>query len=97
MSHHPRAVFTRKADADSGPVISPQAKERIEAAIASVETQGGKIFLDGRGCTVAEYPDGNFVGPTIVEVTTDMDAYKWVLLSLLPTRLMIGMRSLDLS
>jgi len=35
-------------------------------------------LLDGRGCTVAEYPEGNFVGPTIVEVTTDMDAYKWV-------------------
>lgn len=35
-------------------------------------------MLDGRGCTVAEYPEGNFVGPTIVEVTTDMDAYKWV-------------------
>lgn len=43
-----------------------------------METQGGKILLDGRGCSVAEYPDGNFVGPTIVEVTTDMDAYKYV-------------------
>jgi malonate-semialdehyde dehydrogenase (acetylating)/methylmalonate-semialdehyde dehydrogenase len=86
-----------RADVDSGPVISPQAKERIEAAIASVETQGGKILLDGRGCTVAEYPDGNFVGPTIVEVTTDMDAYKWVLTSFWSTRLMIGMRFLDLS
>ena len=85
------------ADVDSGPVISPQAKERIEAAIASVETQGGKILLDGRGCTVAEYPDGNFVGPTIVEVTTDMDAYKWDRTSLLSTRLMIGMKSSDLS
>ena len=62
----------------SGPVISPQAKERIEAAIASVEKQGGKILLDGRGRTVEEYPEGNFVGPTMVEVTTDMDAYKYV-------------------
>jgi malonate-semialdehyde dehydrogenase (acetylating)/methylmalonate-semialdehyde dehydrogenase len=85
------------ADIESGPVISPQAKERIEAAIASVETQGGKILLDGRGCSVAEYPDGNFVGPTIVEVTTDMDAYKWVLHSLLCIRLMTGMKSLDRS
>jgi acyl-CoA reductase-like NAD-dependent aldehyde dehydrogenase len=93
----PTDFITRKADVDSGPVISPQAKERIEAAIASVETQGGKILLDGRGCTVAEYPDGNFVGPTIVEVTTDMDAYKWVSISLLCVRLMTGMRSLDLS
>jgi malonate-semialdehyde dehydrogenase (acetylating)/methylmalonate-semialdehyde dehydrogenase len=93
----PHQVIAREADVHSGPVISPQAKERIEAAIASVETQGGKILLDGRGCSVAEYPDGNFVGPTIVEVTTDMDAYKWVSISLLCVRLMTGMRSLDLS
>jgi acyl-CoA reductase-like NAD-dependent aldehyde dehydrogenase len=93
----PTELTAREVDIDSGPVISPQAKERIEAAIASVETQGGKILLDGRGCTVAEYPEGNFVGPTIVEVTTDMDAYKWVLISLLCVRLMTGMRSLDLS
>lgn len=69
-------VYEVQPDIDSGPVISPQAKERIEAVIGSVESQGGKILLDGRGCKVAEYPDGNFVGPTIVEVTTDMDAYK---------------------
>jgi malonate-semialdehyde dehydrogenase (acetylating)/methylmalonate-semialdehyde dehydrogenase len=93
----PTDFIARGADIDSGPVISPQAKERIEAAIASVETQGGKILLDGRGCSVAEYPEGNFVGPTIVEVTTDMDAYKWALISLLSMKLMIGMKSLDRS
>ena len=93
----PTDLTAYEADVNSGPVISPQAKERIEAAIASVETQGGKILLDGRGCSVAEYPDGNFVGPTIVEVTTDMDAYKWVLNSLLCVKLMTGMKSLDRS
>lgn len=93
----PNDVTACGADIESGPVISPQAKERIEAAIASVETQGGKILLDGRGCSVAEYPDGNFVGPTIVEVTTDMDAYKWVSISLWSMKLMTGMKSLDLS
>jgi len=95
-SSSPTDLAARKADVESGPVISPQAKERIEAAIASVETQGGKILLDGRGCTVAEYPDGSFVGPTIVEVTTDMDAYKYVH-PVCWWRLMIGMKSLDLS
>jgi len=93
---YPIDVTAREADVESGPVISPQAKERIEAAIASVETQGGKILLDGRGCTVAEYPDGNFVGPTIVEVTTDMDAYKYVH-PVCCWKLMTGMKSLDLS
>lgn len=62
--------------ADLGPVISPQAKERIENYIASVQSEGGIIHLDGRGTVVPEYPDGNFVGPTVVECTTDMSAYK---------------------
>lgn len=61
---------------DLGPVISHQAKERIEGFIASVGKEGGKILLDGRGFSVPDYPDGNFVGPSIVEVTTDMAAYK---------------------
>lgn len=62
--------------ADLGPVISPQARERIESLIGSVEKEGGKILLDGRGHVVPEYPNGNFVGPTIVEVDTNMSAYK---------------------
>ncbi|WWD03745.1 methylmalonate-semialdehyde dehydrogenase (acylating) [Kwoniella europaea PYCC6329] len=61
---------------DLGPVISPQAKAKIEQYIASVEKEGGKILLDGRGLTVPEYPNGNFVGPTVVEATVDMTAYK---------------------
>ncbi|OWT40058.1 methylmalonate-semialdehyde dehydrogenase (acylating) [Cryptococcus neoformans var. grubii Br795] len=62
--------------ADLGPVISPQARERIEQLIESCEKQGGRIVLDGRGATVKEYPNGNWVGPTILEATTDMDCYK---------------------
>ena len=60
----------------SGPVISAQAKTRIEGFIESVEKEGGKILLDGRGHQVAEYPQGNFVAPTVVEVKTDMSAYQ---------------------
>ena len=57
-------------------MISPQAKERVEGYIASVEMEGGKVLLDGRGCTVSDYLEGNFVGPSMVEVTTDMKAYQ---------------------
>lgn len=63
---------------NSGPVISPAAKERIEGLIESCKTQGGKILLDGRNPKVEGYPDGNWVGPTILEATTDMDCYKCV-------------------
>lgn len=60
----------------SGPLISPAAKERVETLIQSCADQGGKIALDGRGVKVDGYPKGNFVGPTILEATTDMDCYQ---------------------
>jgi malonate-semialdehyde dehydrogenase (acetylating)/methylmalonate-semialdehyde dehydrogenase len=64
-------------DAELGPVISPQAKEKIEGLIASAEKEGATIVLDGRGCKPEKYPNGNFVGPTIItNVTKDMTCYK---------------------
>ena len=63
-------------DMDLGPVISPAAKERIEGLIASCEKEGGKILLDGRGAKVDGYPNGNWVGPTVLECTPDMTCYK---------------------
>ncbi|KAI0639817.1 methylmalonate-semialdehyde dehydrogenase [Trametes polyzona] len=62
--------------ADLGPVISPAAKQRITSLIASAEEEGGIIALDGRGYQVPEYPDGNWVGPTVIEATTTMRCYR---------------------
>ncbi|KAI0478705.1 methylmalonate semialdehyde dehydrogenase [Xylariaceae sp. FL0804] len=63
--------------ADLGPVISPQSKDRIEALIASAEEEGATILLDGRGFKPEKYPDGNWVGPTLItDVTADMKCYK---------------------
>ncbi|KAL7798539.1 Aldehyde/histidinol dehydrogenase [Trichoderma ceciliae] len=63
--------------ADLGPVISPQSKERIEGLIASAEKEGATILLDGRGIKPSKYPNGNFIGPTIISnVTPDMTCYK---------------------
>ncbi|KAN0066062.1 hypothetical protein ACQY0O_000155 [Thecaphora frezii] len=61
--------------ADLGPLISPQARERVISMTGSVEQEGGKILLDGRSFKCAEYPDGNFVGPSIVEAGPGMTAY----------------------
>lgn len=47
--------------ADLGPVISPQAKKRIEDLIQSAEDEGATIILDGRGFKLDKYPNGNFV------------------------------------
>ncbi|KAK5990648.1 Methylmalonate-semialdehyde/malonate-semialdehyde dehydrogenase [Cladobotryum mycophilum] len=63
--------------ADLGPVISPQSKERIEGLIASAEQEGATVLLDGRGFKPAKYPNGNFIGPTIItNVTPEMKCYK---------------------
>lgn len=51
--------------ADLGPVISPQAKERIESLIASAEKEGATIVLDGRGQKPEKYPNGNWVSTLI--------------------------------
>jgi malonate-semialdehyde dehydrogenase (acetylating)/methylmalonate-semialdehyde dehydrogenase len=52
--------------ADLGPVISKQSKERIESLIASAEEEGATILLDGRGYKPSKYPNGNWIGPTII-------------------------------
>ncbi|KAK4058383.1 hypothetical protein OIO90_000541 [Microbotryomycetes sp. JL221] len=62
-------------ETEVGPLITPQAKERVERLIASCEKQGGKIALDGRGVKVPGYEKGNFVGPTILLADTSMDCY----------------------
>lgn len=51
--------------ADLGPLITPQAKERVEKLIQSGVDEGATLALDGRGYKPAKYPDGNFVGPTV--------------------------------
>jgi len=62
---------------DLGPVISPQAKHKIEALIESGKKQGAKVVLDGRGLQIPGYPKGNFVGPTILaDVQPNMEVYK---------------------
>lgn len=64
-------------DTDVGPLITAESKERVERLIASAAEEGGEVLLDGRGVTVEGYPNGNFVGPTIIDnVTPDMTCYK---------------------
>ncbi|PWA54466.1 aldehyde dehydrogenase 6B2 [Artemisia annua] len=64
-------------DADLGPVISKQAKDRVCRLIQSGVENGAKLLLDGRDIVVPGYEQGNFVGPTILSgVTEDMECYK---------------------
>ena len=59
------------------PVVTPQAKVRIERLITAGVEAGASIPLDGRAYKVDGYPNGNWVGPTILAgVTTDMECYR---------------------
>lgn len=53
-----------------GPLISPQAKQRVELLIQSGVEEGAKVLLDGRNVKVTGYENGNFVGPTILSNVT---------------------------
>ena len=56
-----------------GPVISREAKERIERYISEAEAAGAKVILDGRNATVPGHENGFYVGPTILDgVRPDM-------------------------
>jgi malonate-semialdehyde dehydrogenase (acetylating) / methylmalonate-semialdehyde dehydrogenase len=51
--------------ADLGPVISQQAKKRIEGFIEQGVKEGAKLELDGRNPKIPNYEKGNFIAPTI--------------------------------
>lgn len=60
-----------------GPVISKEAKVRIEKYIDEAEKQGAKILVDGRNTVVKGKEDGFYVGPTVIDfVTPDMSVAK---------------------
>lgn len=79
--------------ADLGPLISPQARDRVRSLTGSVEQEGGKILLDGRDYVCPEYPNGNFVGPSIVEAGPGMKAYDQEIFG--PTLVVIKADTLD--
>ncbi|HXI11531.1 MAG TPA: CoA-acylating methylmalonate-semialdehyde dehydrogenase [Thermoanaerobaculia bacterium] len=50
-----------------GPVISREAKQRIEQYITEAEEGGAKILVDGRNAVVKGGEEGYFVGPTLID------------------------------
>ncbi len=79
VSERARAVKVgsgRDAESDMGPVVTPEARDRIVGLIGSGEEQGASLSVDGRGLSVAGHEGGFFVGPTVVDrVTPEMDVY----------------------
>ncbi|MEA2133736.1 MAG: malonate-semialdehyde dehydrogenase (acetylating) / methylmalonate-semialdehyde dehydrogenase, partial [Solirubrobacteraceae bacterium] len=62
-------------ESDMGPVVTPQARERIVGYIDSGEAQGADVVVDGR--TLEFEGGGFFVGPTLFDrVQPEMDIYR---------------------
>jgi malonate-semialdehyde dehydrogenase (acetylating)/methylmalonate-semialdehyde dehydrogenase len=69
--------YTAGEDVDFGPVITAQARDRINGLIGSGVDQGAKLVIDGRGIKIQGYENGFFVGPSLFDnVTPDMEIYK---------------------
>jgi malonate-semialdehyde dehydrogenase (acetylating)/methylmalonate-semialdehyde dehydrogenase len=67
----------REAATEMGPVITPEARDRIVGLIGSGERQGASLAVDGRELRVNGHEGGFFVGPTVVDdVTPNMDVYR---------------------
>ncbi len=80
--------------ADLGPVISRQAKERIEGFIAEGVKEGARLELDGRNPRIPGYEKGNFIAPTIFSgVKADHQIYRHEIFG--PVLLLVSVDSLD--
>jgi malonate-semialdehyde dehydrogenase (acetylating)/methylmalonate-semialdehyde dehydrogenase len=59
---------------DLGPVVTHKDRDRINGMIDRAVEEGAIALLDGRNPTVPDWPNGAFVGPTILDgVTPDME------------------------
>ncbi len=64
-------------DAEMGPIVTAQARDRIEACIAQGVEEGAELVVDGRGCRVPGFDNGFFTGGTLFDrVTPEMALYK---------------------
>jgi malonate-semialdehyde dehydrogenase (acetylating)/methylmalonate-semialdehyde dehydrogenase len=62
--------------ADLGPLITPEAKQRVCDLVQSGVDQGAKLELDGRNIVIPGFEKGNFVGPTVLsDVKPSMSCY----------------------
>ena len=70
MVEHARRIVPGE---NLGPVISLEAKQRIERYIGEAEAAGATVLLDGRNATVPGREAGFWVGPTLLDhVRPDM-------------------------
>jgi len=65
--------YADSPDTQMGPLVSQDHREGVIQYIEKGVEEGAELVLDGRGCTVKDYPNGFYLGPTVFDkVTQDM-------------------------
>jgi malonate-semialdehyde dehydrogenase (acetylating)/methylmalonate-semialdehyde dehydrogenase len=66
-----------ESDAEMGPIVTREARDRIENYIALGVQEGATLVVDGRGCKVPGHEAGFFTGGTLFDhVRPDMRIYR---------------------
>ena len=61
-------------ETDIAPLITDESRERVADMIDDAVDEGAELVVDGRDFEHPEYPEGNFMGPTLLaDVTGDME------------------------
>ena len=80
LAERARALKIRNGmepDAEMGPIVTREARDRIENYIALGVQEGATLVVDGRGCKVPGHEAGFFTGGTLFDhVRPDMRIYR---------------------
>ncbi|MDO8418991.1 MAG: CoA-acylating methylmalonate-semialdehyde dehydrogenase [Rubrivivax sp.] len=80
LAERARALKIRNGmelDAEMGPIVTREARDRIEKYIGLGVEEGATLVVDGRGCKVPGFESGFFTGGTLFDhVTPAMRIYK---------------------
>ncbi|HSL56525.1 MAG TPA: CoA-acylating methylmalonate-semialdehyde dehydrogenase [Acidimicrobiales bacterium] len=67
----------RAEGADMGPLVTATHRDRVRGLVDAGVADGAELVVDGRELTVADHPDGFWLGPCLFDhVTTDMTIYR---------------------
>jgi len=80
--------------AELGPLVSKDAKARVEGLIAQGLAEGATLVVDGRAIRISGHEGGFFVGPTLFDhVTPSMEIYRQEIFG--PVLVVLRVGSLD--
>jgi len=75
--HALKVGVSTDAEAQYGPVVTAEHRQRIEKWIQKAVDEGSELVVDGRGFSLQGHEKGFFIGPSFLDrVTPDMTSYK---------------------